>query len=457
MQIFNDQTIPSLKDAILRREISAAELCRHVLEEVSEQNPKYAILTDTLATTALLEAEVVDRRISAGDNPGRLAGIPIVIKDNIDTVPATCSAGLPSFAGYKPQRDAAVVGTLRKEGAVIIGVAATDSGAFGVTTPAVRNPVYPGRIAGGSSGGPAAAVAAGFCKAAIGTDTGGSIRIPSACCGIAGLKPTFGLIPSDGVRPLSKSADHVGPLARRIVDLGAILEIFAGQPAGLVPREKRKKIGVPWSYFADAAAEVCRTVEDAAIVCEDLGHDICEVEIPHPDDVIPTHMILALSEAALVHLEFDQDIHAYPDVARTGIRLGRSYRSHEYLAASNHRRDFVARISSAFDRVDYLLMPTLPILPPGEGTSQVEVGGRGLEILAALIRYTAAFDQSGNPALSMPWRAATSEQPGSIQLVGPLHGDLALLAFAHEIEEERDRKSKTDVGTVSKFHTDQRG
>jgi Asp-tRNA(Asn)/Glu-tRNA(Gln) amidotransferase A subunit family amidase len=371
---------------------------------------------------------------------GALAGIPVVVKDNIDTVPAVCSAGLPSLSDYRPEYDAAVVKRLREQGAIIIGVAATDSGAFGVVTPSVKNPKYPGKIAGGSSGGPAAAVAAGFCKVAIGTDTGGSIRIPAACCGISGLKPTFGRVPSIGVRPLSVSVDHVGPLALRISDLRAVMEIFpgtsqneSGQACG------SKKIGVPTAYFADASAEVKGVVEEAAQCCRDLGHSIQNVSIPTPDEIIPTHLILSLTEAARFHLGTAQrDIAGYPKTAKEGILLGQSYLSHEHANAIDIRRHFVSQINNVFADVDFLLLPTLPLLPPDTDENEVSVGTRSMSILQALIRYTAAFDQSGHPALAMPWKVSNSDSIGSIQIVGRLDSDLQLLAFAEQIEKARD-------------------
>jgi len=440
MDILDNYSISSLREAILGREISPTELCTLVLGQVGAENSRFGILTDTLAVTAMREAEAVEERLTAGEEPGRLAGIPIVVKDNIDTVPAVCSAGLPSLAGYRPEKDAAVVKRLRREGAVIIGVAATDSGAFGVTTPSVKNPVFPGVIAGGSSGGSAAAVAVGFCKAALGTDTGGSIRIPAACCGVAGFKPTYGLVPSQGVRPLSRSVDHIGPLAKTVADLRSVVELFTAELRRPLPARGSAKVGLPKTYFSDASDDVKWTVESAAKVCREIGHSVEEIALPLPDDIIPTHLVLSLSEAAQFHMEeSNQQFSELPSTAQEGILLGKSFRSHEYLAASDHRRRIISDIERVFQIVDYILLPTLPILPPEEETVDVDVGGHHMSILNALIRYTAAFDQTGHPALSMPWPSRSRTLPGSIQLVGARSDDLGLLSFAEEIEKKRNK------------------
>jgi aspartyl-tRNA(Asn)/glutamyl-tRNA(Gln) amidotransferase subunit A len=440
MNDIRDHSIHRLREMIATGKISATGLCVQTLQRIAQQNYDLGALTDELSASAIREANNVDRQVAAGAPVGRLAGIPIAIKDNIDTVPAVCSAGLPSLSDYRPTQDATVVACLRDEGAVIIGVAATDSGAFGVVTPHVTNPNYPGRIAGGSSGGSAAAVAAGFCKVAIGTDTGGSIRIPAACCGIVGLKPTFGRIPSKGVRPLSVSVDHVGPLALRVTDLQSVMEVFSGKDQrGHDQALGPKKIGIPKTYFSDAAPEVKRVVEEVAQCCIELGHRIEIVSIPTPDEIIPSHLILSLTEAARFHLETaSKYIATYPAAAKEGVQLGQSYLSHEHEAAIDQRRDFVARINAIFNDVDFLLLPTLPLLPPEIGETEVKVGEHKMNILKALIRYVAAFNQTGHPVLALPWPVSIANSMGSVQFIGQLNHDLELLFFVEQVESTRD-------------------
>jgi Asp-tRNA(Asn)/Glu-tRNA(Gln) amidotransferase A subunit family amidase len=330
-----------------------------------------------------------------------------------------------------------VVSRLRDAGAVIVGVAATDSGAFGVTTPQVMNPAFAGRIVGGSSGGSAAAVAAGFCKAAIGTDTGGSIRIPAACCGIVGFKPTRGRVSALGVRPLAASVDHVGPLAASVADVRAVMEVidpgFSVLPVG--PRERPIIVGVPRSYFADACSAVHEMIEAKVAALIRLGCDVRDIELPTPGEIIPTHLVLSLTEAALFHARSgDKALDSHPEAAREGILLGRSYSGSEHLQAQEHKREFVKKIDAVFGAVDFLLLPTLPVETPDRNLKEVVLAGSQYSVLEALIRYTAAFDHSGHPVIAMPWRSPALATPGSFQLVGPLDSDNVLLDFAEAVE-----------------------
>jgi Asp-tRNA(Asn)/Glu-tRNA(Gln) amidotransferase A subunit family amidase len=299
------------------------------------------------------------------------------------------------------------------------------------------NPSFAGKIAGGSSGGSAAAVAAGFCKAAIGTDTGGSIRIPAACCGIVGFKPTLGRVSAKGVRPLASSVDHVGPLAASVADVRAIMEVidpgFSSLPARL--REHQPIIGLPRSYFADASPVVHHMIDAAVAAIVRLGIKVSDVELPNPSEIIPTHLVLSLTEAALFHSRSGREnLDLHPDAAKEGILLGRSYSSSEHLQAQEHQREFVKQIDAVFAAVDFLMLPTLPIETPDRNLSEVVLAGARHSVLQALIRYTAAFDQSGHPVIAMPWKPQNLAGPGSFQLVGPLNSDNALLEFAGTIE-----------------------
>jgi aspartyl-tRNA(Asn)/glutamyl-tRNA(Gln) amidotransferase subunit A len=439
MKDFEDIAIPDLRVMIETKKVSAKEVCTYHLERIQSKNHDLGAITDVLADTALSEAALVDQRIADGEPIGRLAGIPLVVKDNVDTFPAICAAGLPNLTAHRPKSDAQIVKQLRSEGAVILGVTATDSGAFGVVSPLVKNPKFPGKIVGGSSGGSAAAVAAGLCMAAMGTDTGGSIRIPAACCGVIGLKPTFGMLSNSGVRLLSKSFDHVGPLARRVADIRMIMSLCANRNAQDDQLSvKALKIGIPESYFSDASLEAKQVVEEVAQCCEELGHEVCRVSLPTPDEIIPTHLVLSLSEAALIYADTPTDVMAIlPKAAKDSIELGKTYSGQDYLKAMDHRAKLISRIESAFSEVDFLLTPILPTLPPIIGTSAIRIGAQSMSILQAMIRYTAAFDQSGHPALALPWPVAASGCTGSIQIIGRLRSDDLLLSLAEKIEAKR--------------------
>jgi Asp-tRNA(Asn)/Glu-tRNA(Gln) amidotransferase A subunit family amidase len=432
--------IDTLRTQLLRRCVSARSTCESALRTIAASNSDIRALTYVLAEPARLEASRIDDRLAQGDELAPLAGVPLVIKNNIDTVPAICSAGLPFLSSYRPSADAEVVRRLRAAGAVIVGVGATDSGAFGVTCSEVVNPKFPERIAGGSSGGSAAATAAGFCFASLGTDTGGSIRIPAACCGVVGFKPTRGSLPLDGVRPLAASFDHVGPLARSVADVRVIMSVIDRQfLAGTIDRARgQPRIGVPRSYFADASDDVLAVVEDALERCRHVGYDHVDVDIPTPDEIVPAHLVLSLSEAASAYRHApNAPIDDYPPIARESIAAGLSYTAPQIEAARRRQKHFIARLDKIFAHVGALLLPTLPVLAPERHKSNVNVGPARVEILHALIRYTAGFDQSGNPALALPWVADKTGIVGSLQLVGPVGADLALLDMAQAIEQCR--------------------
>jgi Asp-tRNA(Asn)/Glu-tRNA(Gln) amidotransferase A subunit family amidase len=431
-------SIRSLVGSVLAQRVSASELCEQVLADVAADNVRIGALTYILGHTARLEAARVDQRVRGGGAPGALAGVPIVVKDNIDTVPAVCSAGLAPLAKYRPLDDAPVVARLRHQGAVIIGVAATDSGAFGVVTPQVVNPSHPDRIAGGSSGGCAAAVASAFCKAAIGTDTGGSIRIPAACCEVAGFKPSFGRVPTDGVLPLSRSADHVGPLAATVGDLRAVMAAIDprhDETHGAL-RGRRPSIGFAKSFYADAAEEVRDAASAAMERCEALGWEVRVVDAPGPDEIVPCHLILSLAEAASVYLDGNLAIDALPPVARAGVRQGSAYRAYEYVRARARRRSVVERIERVFEAVDFVMLPTVPISAPKRALVDAVAHSGESDLLKTLIRYTAAFNQTGHPAVSLPLPVPDLGPASSLQVVGPMHSDARLLRWAEAFERD---------------------
>jgi aspartyl-tRNA(Asn)/glutamyl-tRNA(Gln) amidotransferase subunit A len=445
-------THASLSIEALHREIAAGRLCAaavcaDLLALVAEREPALGAMSDVVATSALREAQAVDRAVARGEPAGALAGIPVAVKSNIDTVPAACGAGLPHLDRHRPLTDAPVVARLRAAGAVIVGTTVTDSGGFGVTSPGVSNPRWPHLIAGGSSGGSAAAVAAGLCKAAIGTDTGGSVRIPAACCGVVGFKPTYGRVSTAGVRPLARSVDHVGVLGLSVADVRAVSGVidpgFASLPgahAG-VP-----VIGVPASYLADASPSVVGPFRRWMDQCVALGFTVCAVDLPLPETALGSHLVLSLTEAALHHLDHAAEpIDVLPAVARDSIVLGLGYKSTEHLRALQQRRAFVDAMQRVFATVDVLALPTLPVPAPGRGVPTVRLGGAETGLLQALIRYTAPFDQSGHPALAVPWEADERAGAASIQLVAPHDADRRLLGFAEQLEGRLDGFGKARV------------
>lgn len=415
--------------------VSAVELCGEVLRATRNINSSLGGYSQIIELSALAEAAASDARRGAGATLGPLDGIPVAVKDLIDTQPAVCKAGLDHLADYVPTRDATVVAALRNAGAVIIGVTETDPGAFSTDTPRAINPLDPDRTVGGSSGGSAAVVAAGLAFAAIGTDTGGSIRIPAACCSIFGFKPTWGRVPTLGVRPLAPSFDHVGPLARSVADLVAMQEILDPGLAFDGPREGEFSLGTCGSYYADAAPEVQASVLAVIQKLRANGVLMRDVDLLPPDDVLAFHMISVPKEAADYHTRsFPDAWQYYPEVARATVEAGRKATTADYALSEERRRGAIAIVDAALADVDAIILPTMPVDAPLRSLPEIQVGRRTMTRLETAIRYTALFNQTGHPVVSMPVTSLPDGRALSVQLVGKRAGDAALLALARRIE-----------------------
>jgi len=434
-------TLAAAAAALRRRSISSSELTELFLERIERLNPRLAAFTDVIAASARREAARADRLRKAGRAPSGIAGLPIAVKDIIDTTPAVCSAGLPFLGDYRPATDAAVVRRLRRAGAVILGVTATDPGAFGVRTASVSHPQAPSRTVGGSSGGSGAALAAGLCLGALGTDTGGSIRIPAACCAIAGLKPTRGRVPLDGVRPLVWSLDHVGPMARRAADL-ALMQVVLDPRFAHRKRTLRRPvtIGTDPAYYRDADRTVRSAVEGVLDACRSLGCEIREVALPGPDDALSLHGVIFPAESEAYHrAAFPGERDRYPPVARHLLDLHKAHTGADYVSAMRRRNEITKQVEALFEEVDWVVLPTLPVPPPDRSADGIVIAGRTVEFTLALVRYTCLFNHTGHPVVALP--AAATARPGvagSVQVIGPLGQDADLLAFTGRLERALD-------------------
>jgi Asp-tRNA(Asn)/Glu-tRNA(Gln) amidotransferase A subunit family amidase len=420
---------------------TSADLVEAALARIEAFNPLLGAMTEVLAKTARAEARRADRARGSGKPPSDLAGVPVVVKDIIDTTPAVCSAGLSFLGDYRPAADATVVRRLRRGGAAIVGVSASDPGAFGVRTDKVTHPQAPGLTVGGSSGGSGAALAAGFGFAALGTDTGGSIRIPAACCQIAGLKPTLGRITTKGIRPLVWSLDHVGPMTRKARDLAIVARVLDPRfdQSARRPARRRPVIGHAPAYSADADPEVERGLRHALEACRGLGAEVIEVALPPPDDVMDVHGKVFCAESAAYHFAaFPGRLADYVGTARQLLELAKEHKGYEYVQAMNRRAEFRRQVQALFTRIDVLLVPTLPVLPPRVDTRSVVVGGIERDFTLALVRYTALFDHTGHPVVSLPASVVAPGIGTSVQVVGPHHHDAEVVAFAARLERAMD-------------------
>ncbi|MFK3668273.1 amidase [Ochrobactrum teleogrylli] len=419
--------------------VSAAVLCESYLKQIDEEAAKIGALSHVLKDRALAEAEAIDFKRKHNLQLGPLAGIPFVVKDLIDVEDAISCGGLDILAEYKASADAEVVKRLRAADAIVIGMARTDSGAFGVRTPEVVNPIDRSRIAGGSSGGSAAAVAAGWSSFAVGTDTGGSVRIPAACCGVYGFKPTKGIVPTSGVRPLAASFDHVGPIGRCADDLRLIINAMTNRPINspAVTHQRLFRVGYSEAYRTDAAPEVTEAFTDFLASLERRGHSLEQIDLPSPEEAIQAHLTVSLSEAAVYYKKhFPDELRRLPSDAASGIKFAESVHGYDFLQALDELHDMEHRIRKCFEHLDFVVLPTLPCSPPSQEATTVSWSGRQLPVLSALIRNTALFNHTGFPALAMPleWRLPGTAIPASVQIVGNHFRDHDVIAFAAALE-----------------------
>jgi len=368
---------------------------------------------------------------------GPLHGMPISIKDLIDMKGVPTTAASRARAGHVAAADATVVERLRNAGAVIVGKNNLHEFAFGTTSAEsafgpVRNPYDVTRSPGGSSGGSAAAVASGMSWASIGTDTGGSIRIPAAACGVVGLKPAYGEIPTTGVFPLSVSLDHVGPLAQSVGDAWTVYEVLKGSPPSLpkiAAPVSKMRLGKLGGYFLQKLEpEVRRRFEEALDRLKSAGAIIVDAKIPHSSDIALTYARISLPEAYAVHarsLETSPD--GYSEGVRARLESGRDVPRKDYEEAQKHRETLRAEVDAALSQCDALVLPTLPIAAPKIGAATVTIGSSEEDVRPLMLRLTQLFNLTGHPAITLPCGLTTEGLPCGLQLVGRRDGTVDLL------------------------------
>jgi aspartyl-tRNA(Asn)/glutamyl-tRNA(Gln) amidotransferase subunit A len=437
-----------LAPLLARREVSSRELTRSCLEAIEARNHELRAFITVLADAALSQADAADAAIAARGCSGPLHGIPISLKDLLDLRGVPTTAASRVRARHLAASDAPVVARLRAAGAVFIGKCNLHEFAFGTTSEdsaygAVRHPADPLRSPGGSSGGSAVAVTTGMSIASIGTDTGGSIRIPAAACGTVGLKPTFGEIPCEGVVPLSQSLDHVGPLARSVSDAWILYLVMRGDPAAagwplpLRAGVGNLRLGVPRPYFFDVLeSDVRARVEEALARLESGGAILVDVEIPHADDIAAVYLHAQLPEAAAYHAstiaERPED---YTPNVRLRIEMARYVLAEDYVRAQAGREVLRREVDDALSACDVLALPTLPIPAPPIGANTVPVGDGEQPVRGMMLRLTQLFNLTGHPAVSLPCGTTRSGLPCGLQLIGHRHATEDLLRAAAACEE----------------------
>jgi len=442
-----------------RRKISPVELTEMMLRRIERLNPQLNAYITVTAERAIEDARRAEREILRGRNRGPLHGVPIALKDNIWTRGIRTTAGSKILRDFVPSEDATVTQRLARAGAVLLGKTNMHEFAYGVTTEnphfgPTRNPWARDHVPGGSSGGSGAALAAGLCFASVGTDTGGSIRIPAALCGVAGLKPTFGRVSCFGVVPLARSLDHTGPLARSVRDAAIMLQAIAGrdtrdrasakQPVpdylrGLRGKRGRMRLGWPREYFLERVGEEVRAaVEAAARKFERLGAVREEISLPHLAASDEPSTQIALAEARVYHESagyFPARAAEYGEDVRKRLEAGDSVRAVDYMRALEARRIVLADFEAAFEQVDAIIAPTVPVAAPRIGEKMATIGSEQEPVRSALIRFNRPANFTGLPAISLPCGFTREGLPIGLQLIGRAWDEARLMQIAFFYEQ----------------------
>jgi aspartyl-tRNA(Asn)/glutamyl-tRNA(Gln) amidotransferase subunit A len=434
------QTIAGVFPAIAEQTIRPSTLVRACLARIEETRSDNAFIAVD-AERAMAEAEQADRDIAGGGWRGPLHGIPIAVKDLLDVVGMATTSG-SALPAETAESDAPVVRRLREAGAIVIGKTNLHEFAFGTTSDetafgAIRHPRDPARSPGGSSGGSAVALVTGCCLGAIGTDTGGSIRIPSAACGIVGLKPELGELPCDGVVPLSGTLDHVGPMARTVEDTRLLFQAMAGvrvQPGQ--PATGRLTFGLLRAYFCDMLDPAVRAALDrTASQLEAAGHRVVDVEIADAAWTPPVYLHIVLPEASWYHARL-LATHAdrYSPGVRLRLEMGRYVLAEDYVRAMRLRTVLTGAVDAVLRDCDALLLPALAIPAPPIGAGTVDVDGRSEPVRAVMLKLTQLFNITGHPAIALPAGDGPDGLPRGIQLVGKKAATGRLLDLAAALE-----------------------
>ena len=438
-------SITTLAPRIASGELKSERLTEEALATIAKLQPELNAFIAVTADEALASARKVDQEVAGGNYRGPVHGIPVSLKDIIDLagVPTTAASRLRE--GRIATRDAPVVRRLRAAGAVFVGKTNLHEFAFGTTNEdsgwgAARNPVDPSRSPGGSSGGSAIAVKTGMSIASVGTDTGGSVRIPAAACGIVGLKPGWGEIPADGVVPLSRQLDHVGPLTRTVDDADLLFHVMrGGAPVNIHDnRESLRslKLATLDGYFEDRlSVDVDTCVRAAYDIIAKGDAKMSSASLAHAQDIAPIYLHLVLADAAAYHAtSLQQRPHAYTENVRVRLEMGRHVLGEDYARALRGKAIITDDVDRALAHVDALILPALAVEAPPLGAATVAVKGGQELVRNAMLRCTQPFNVTGHPAISIPCGVTPSGLPVGLQIVGHRGRTADLLRVARSIE-----------------------
>ncbi len=447
-----------VSELIRRRAVSAVEVCQALLDRIGRLDGRLNSFLAVLSDGALAAAAKADAEIASGLWRGPLHGIPVGIKDLLDVEGVPTTSGTAIFKDQIAEDDATVVARLKRAGAVIIGKVHMTEGATLAHHPSLRRPDNPwkaGYWTGVSSSGSGVSVAAGLCYGALGTDTGGSIRMPSAACGLSGMKPTWGRVSRDGLFPLAQTFDHIGPMCRTAADAAAMLQAMAGADpkdqtalnapvpdylAGLGAGISGLRIGVdPELNQARVDPEVVASVRAALEVFEVLGARVVEVKLPPFAPLLGSVFPLLTAEVMAAHAEtFPRLADSYGPDLRRMLEAGAPLTAVDVARCLPARAAFAGEMRKVFDLVDLLLTPAAP--SPTLAWDEVEaLSSDQAALMDRIARYTIPFNATGSPTLSLPSGMASTGLPLGIQLIGPILGEPLLFRAGHAFQQATDR------------------
>lgn len=450
------KSITEISELFRRGELLSSEVTAAILGRIAKLDGKFHGYATVLAERAMAQAERCDDEIGKGIWRGPLHGVPIGLKDLCYTTFAPTAGGTTIHANFVPSFNATIVDRLERAGAVTLGKLKMTEGAYTSHHPNDQAPLNPWNIdywVGSSSSGSGVATSAGLCYGSIGSDTGGSIRFPSATCGLTGIKPTWGRVSRHGVFPLADSLDHVGPMCRSAADAAAMLGVIAGADindpttlrapvpnylAGLGDGIRGLRIGVDRKYTQEGIdPQVVAALKDAERMLADLGADIREIKFPAYEKLVSMWIPMCSIETAEAHLgTYPSRKSEYgPDLAQL-IEQGRSMSGIEIAAVHHERLKFSGSLAALFGDIDLLLIPTMPVPIP----TLTKMGEYGADpnVLLSILRFTAVFDFSGSPTITLPMGLASDNMPLSMQLVGPHLSEDVLARAGHAFQSATD-------------------
>jgi amidase len=446
------QSLTTVSDLIRRRKLSPVEVTRAVLERIARLDGQYRSYVTLLPERALERAKVAEAEITRGLWRGPLHGVPIAVKDLCNTTFAPTASGTTIFKDFTPSFNATVVDRLEQSGAVILGKLRMTEGAYTSHHPDAPGPLNPWNTSywvGSSSTGSGVATSLGLCYGSLGTDTGGSIRFPSATCGLTGIKPTWGRVSRHGVFPLAESLDHVGPITRSAADSAAILGAIAGYDVNdattysATPPDyletigdgvRGLRIGIDRGYATDGVdPQVVAAFDEAERVFADLKAKVCAARFPPYERLVSLWIAMCSVETAAAHKEtYPARKSEYgPDLAAL-IDQGLATPGVEIAEINLERIKFGRRLADLFDHVDVLLIPTMPV--PIPSLELMKSYGEDPNVLLGILRFTAPFNFSGSPTVTLPNGMDAAGMPLSMQVVGPHLSEDVLVRVAQAFQ-----------------------